>query len=176
MNVKTFKSFVVVGTFFFLIAGLGMVWYGSMSIAKLAGMTEMRAHYDGGERSFKEGRQKIAAAGFREASSIFQKAYELSGYYVGMGEDLLAAGNCYWQLGRFRTARDYYRLGLEHDPDNINLLTTLGNVAFRLGEYREAATILERSRELYPFNQKVNKTLRLLRGETGKRKKHGRTR
>ena len=176
MNVKMFKVLVVAGTFFFLTAGLGTVWYGSMSIAKLAGMTEMRARYDGGQRALKGGRQKVAGAGFQEAAAVFRKAYERPGYYVGMGEDFLTAGNCYWQLGYFRTAYDYYRLALEHDPNNINLLTSLGNAAFRLGEYREAITFLECSQELYPFNRQVNKTLGLLRGETGNRKKHGQTR
>lgn len=174
MNVKTFKVFVVAGTFFFLVTGLGIVWYGSMSIAKLAGMTEMRARYDGGQRALKDGRQKVAKAGFQEAAAVFQKAYDRPGYYIGMGEDFLTAGNCYWQLGRFRAAQDYYRLALEHDPNNIILLTSLGNVAFRLAEYHEAATFLGRSRELYPFNRKVNKTLGLLRGETGNRDKDGR--
>ena len=173
MNVKTFKALVVAGAFFFLTAGLGTVWYGSMSIAKLADMTEMQARYEGGQRALKDGRQKVVGAGFQEAAAVFQKAYERPGYYIGMGRDLLTAGNCYWQLGRFRTARDYYRLALEHDPNNIILLTSLGNAAFRLGEYREAATVLGRSQELYPFNRKVNKTLGLLRGETGNRKKHG---
>lgn len=176
MNVKTFKLLAVVGTFFFLAFGLGAVWYGSMSIAKLAGMTEMRARYDGGQRALKDGRQQVAGAGFQEAAAVFRKAYERPGYYIGMGGDLLTAGNCYWQLGRFRAARDYYQLALGHDPNNINLLTSLGNAAFRLGEYREAATVLERSRELYPFNRKVNETLELLRGETGNRKEHGQTR
>ena len=177
MNAKTFKTLAVSGAFFFLAAGLGTVWYGTMSVVKRAGMTEMQARYAGAQRALKDGRQKIARAGFQEAVAVFRKVYERPGYYIEMGEDLLTAGNCYWQFGRFRTARDYYRLALEHDPDNVILLTSLGNAAFRLGEYLEAVTILERSQKLYPFNRKVNKTLRLLRGETGKRdKKNGRTR
>ncbi len=173
---KNFKILAFAGTFFFLVFGFTTLWYGCMSTAKLAGMTEMRARYAGGERALKDGRQKDAGAGFREAAAAFQKAYERPGYYVGLGEDLLVAGNCYWQFGRFRTALDYYRLALGYDPYNISLLTSLGNAAFRLGEYSEAAVVLERSQELYPVDSKVNKILHLLRDKSEHRDKDGQTR
>ena len=168
MNIKIFKVFAVVGVFVFLSAGLVMAWYGSESVAKFAGMVEMKVRYDLAEHALKAGQNKLAAARFRRAIAAFKEADKRPGYYVEIGQDLYMAGNCYSHLGKFQTARHFFQLSLEHNPNNINCLTNLGNIDFyRLGKYREAAIILKRCQKIYPSSRKVNKTLRLLHEKSG---------
>ena len=145
-----------------------MAWYGSESVAKFAGMVEMKIRFSLGEQALKAGQNKLAGARFREAIAFFKGADKRPGYYVEIGQIFFVAGNCYRRLGHFQTARHFFQLTLEHDPHNINCLTNLGNMEFYcLGKCREAAILLKRCQKIYPYSRKVKKTLRLLHEKSG---------
>ncbi|MEA1922987.1 MAG: hypothetical protein U9N63_10045 [Pseudomonadota bacterium] len=157
------KIFFLGSALLFFSLSLGVAWYGSMSVGKQAAMVTMRACFEGAEKSLKAGRRQEAAAAYRAVSVDYQKAIVKPGYYIGMAGDFLTAGNCFWQQGRFRSALGSYRRGLKHDPNSMNLLTSAGFCALRLGDSGLATGFLQQSQKLYPANRKVNKALRKLK-------------
>ena len=159
---KNKNIFLGLALFFFSLS-IGIGWYGSMSVGKLAAMVTMRARFEGAEKISKAGRRKAAAATYRAVTLDFQKEMVKSGYYIGMGGDFLTAGNCFWEQGKFRSALGAYRQGFKHDPNSINLLTSAGFCALRLGDSGLATSYLSQSQKIYPNNRKVNKALRKLK-------------
>ncbi len=163
------KIFFLCPALFFFSLSIGVAWYGSMSVGKQAAMVTMRARFKGAEKALSAGRRQEAAAAYRVATVDYQKGIAKPGYYIGMADDFLTAGNGFWQQGQFRSALGAYRRGLKHEPYSITLLTSAGFCALRLGDAGLATDFLSQSRKIYPANPKVRKALRKL--ESQRRKK-----
>ena len=139
--------------------GVGVAWYGSMSVAKQTAMITMRARFKAAEDALASGRRQEAAASYRAATVDYQKGIAKFGYYIGMDGDFLTAGNGFWKLGQFRAAQAVYRRGLKHDPYSPGLLTNAGFCALRLGDLELAADFLKQSQKIYPEDRRVGKAL-----------------
>ncbi|MBN2808038.1 MAG: hypothetical protein JXR80_00935 [Deltaproteobacteria bacterium] len=157
------KNFFLCSALFFFSLSVGVICYGSMSVAKRAAMVTMQARFKFAEGAFSSGRRHEATTTYRAATIEYQKWITKPGYYIGMGDDFLTAGNGFWQQGQFRAALAAYLLGLEHDPNSLNLLTSAGFCALRLGELELARDFFERSHKLYAEDERVKKALHNLK-------------
>lgn len=163
------KNFFLGAALFFFCMSVGVAWYGGMSVTKQAAMVTMRARFKAAEEALSADRRQAAALAYRAATVDYQKGIAKSGYYIGIGDDLLTAGNGFWQQGQFRAALAAYRRGLKEDPYSINLLTSAGFCALRLGESGLAADFLKQSQKIYPVDKRVNKALRKLQSRGQKK-------
>src|SRR5262249_11831223 len=60
-------------------------------------------------------------------------------------------GDLYWRLWKLEQARDDFQKAVEHDPDNAEALSELGNVLSEMGEKEEVILpLLTRAVELRP--------------------------
>lgn len=151
------------GAGLFLGLFLLVCWYGSTSLLRRADMLRMESRFGAAGKALQSGRKAAAGQLYRAATADYQQALSRGGYYPQMGREYLTAGNCYWQQRQLRAAMQCYELGLECDPFSIELLTSLGNCAFRLGERQTALAALEKSRQIYPLKKSARRTLRQLK-------------
>ncbi len=129
---------------------------------KLGDMVTMRARVDAGRDEAQAGNQVNALQLNRRALKDFHSAQVRKGYYFDLGNDYFVAAGCYLRQRNLRAALKAYRQGLEFDPNSINLLTQYGNCAILAGEFKKAFLSLQRSNMIYPFDEKVKKSLMTL--------------
>ncbi|MEX2176694.1 MAG: tetratricopeptide repeat protein [Pirellulaceae bacterium] len=78
------------------------------------------------------------------------------------GEFFLAAGEALDRMRRFPQAAEYFRLANQRMPQLLAARGQLGLVLMRLGNEREAATLLAESFAIDPFNVRVKNQLEVL--------------
>lgn len=165
------RKLLVVFSTLFLLLFLGMVWWGSRSVARRLDMMRMESTFQAAEAALRSGRKKFAAQAYRAATAAYQRGLSRGGYYPYGSGEYLTAGNCYQQLRQPRLALQNYEEGLRCNPWSISLLTSLGGCAYRLGEYQTALTVLEKSQSIYPLKKQLRPLLQKLRADKrGERK------
>ena len=65
-------------------------------------------------------------------------------------EILQILGNCLMQMGRAEQAREIFAEAMTLAPEDINVLTTMGNIHFAAGEYEQAAAVMGQLTEVSP--------------------------
>lgn len=65
-------------------------------------------------------------------------------------EILQILGNCLMQTGRAEEAREIFAEAMTLAPEDVNVLTTMGNIHFAAGEYEQAAAVMGRLTEVSP--------------------------
>ena len=143
--------------------GIGSVWFAWGSINQRLETIRMQACFRGAEEALARGQRRQATAGFRQGIAFFEKSRRYRGFYPDAGREYLTAGNCYWRMSRPRVALDCYERGLRRDPFSISLLTSYGNCAYSLGEWRKAQKALEQSDKVFPLAESARARLALLR-------------
>jgi tetratricopeptide (TPR) repeat protein len=78
------------------------------------------------------------------------------------GELFLAAGDALDRMRRFDQAADFYREAHRRMPQLMAAQSQLGMTLMRLGNEKEAATVLEAAFAVDPFNVRVKNTLEVL--------------
>lgn len=85
-----------------------------------------------------------------KAIEAYQRAIDLNRHYIdayyGLGILYLA------QLGDFEAGLKTFQYGLEQNPDNAFLITSLGNTYARMGRFDEAIACLQQAVQIEPDN------------------------
>ncbi len=68
-------------------------------------------------------------------------------------------------LGEFQEAISYYKESLSHFGTNVNILNSIGDCYYRLGNNKEALTAWEKSLEISPNQEKIKKMVESIKGK-----------
>ncbi|MBN2541321.1 tetratricopeptide repeat protein [bacterium] len=93
-----------------------------------------------------------------EKLHYINKALELDSTYA---KAYNALGSVYYDEHYFELAEEYYRKALRHEPKLAEALYNMGNVRFKMGEYRAAHMYYLESLLLDKYNLKVYNTIAL---------------
>ena len=148
---------------FFLLLFLGLAWLGCNSIIRRLDMMSMKSNSQAAEAALHSGNKKFAISAFRAAMVDYRQGLTRDVYYPVISSEYLTAGNACQQIRQPRMALQCYDQGLHYNPWSISLLTSLGGCAYRLGEYRIALAVLEKSQSIYPLKKKLQPVLQKLK-------------
>ena len=84
-----------------------------------------------------------------------------------LGHGLLERADAYFDQANYPVARDFLMLASQSDPDNAEVLITLGSVQFQLGEFAPAGRSFIRAGELQPEDASVFTRLALVHSRLG---------
>lgn len=72
-------------------------------------------------------------------------------------------GKAAQKLNQFRGAIPYYQKALSHKGDIVDVLNSIGECYFKLGEWEEALQVWEKSLEINPDQEKIKKAVKTLK-------------
>lgn len=78
-------------------------------------------------------------------------------YYPPPEQIYFRLGKCMIGIGQYNDAFDEFEKGIKHNPNDVNCLVGLANVAFKFKKYDVASDIIDRAKMVAPHRQELNK-------------------
>lgn len=149
--------------FALVLAIFAYAWLARTSLSRSLDMVAAKSCYRQADQALQAGHNRQAWRFYARGAELFDRFGEKMAFAVERGSEYLIAGNCYRRLGNFRSALQYYRKGLAFEPHSINLLTSAGFCAAKLGEKDLAIEMLQRSQSIHTLNREARQLLQALR-------------